>query len=104
MKQVHFVVRYWNPRLDGRVKHSNREFMFRLLATALFAFVMALPAYAQAPIPPETPGDVVATPAPEATTAAAEQIPGTGIPQLPRVMTPESNALKLTAGDFKHFF
>src|SRR5262245_53544504 len=62
--------------------------MSRLFALALVVSVLAVPAYAQGPIS----GDA----------SADGQTPAL---QLPRTSPlPETNALKLSAGDFKHFF
>jgi membrane-associated phospholipid phosphatase len=76
----------------------------RLLACTLFALAIAAPALAQAPVPAENAGEVASTSAPDG--SADAQLPGaTAAPQLPRVSpVPETNALKLVAGDFKHFF
>jgi len=77
----------------------------RVLATAVFVCSIAVPAFAQEPVPTEST-DTVATAAPDG--AKAEQLtpPGVnGIPQLPRVsQDPEGNPLKLAASDFKNFF
>lgn len=78
-------------------------FKVRILATALLACAIAVPAFAQAPLP--APGDAAAATAPD---GSAEQGPTPTaeiVPQLPRVTPmPESNPLKLSAGDFKNFF
>jgi len=79
----------------------------RILATALFACAIAVPAFAQSPIPAETPDTVAATAAaPDGSTP--EQLPVTGgnaVPQLPRVtQIVDGNPFKLSAGDFKSFF
>ena len=77
--------------------------MFRISAVTLIAFALAVPAYAQSPSPSEAPADVVATAAPDAGTPVTEQVGA--VPQLPRTLAlPETNAFKLSAGDFKHFF
>jgi membrane-associated phospholipid phosphatase len=79
-------------------------FSIRLLASALFACAIAVPAFAQEPVPAETP-DTVATNAPDG--SAAEQVPvTTGSPlQLPRgTEMIDGNPFKLAAGDFKNFF
>jgi membrane-associated phospholipid phosphatase len=80
-------------------------FRVRLLATALFACAIAVPAFAQEPVPTE-PADTVAATAPDGTTP--EQRPPSPVnvvPQLPRVTpAPEGNPLKLVASDFKNFF
>jgi membrane-associated phospholipid phosphatase len=79
-------------------------FSVRLFASALFACAIAVPAFAQAPAPAETP-DTVATAAPDG--AAPEQYPGVGSPvaQLQRdTVIVEGNPFKLSAGDFKNFF
>ncbi len=79
-------------------------FRVRLLATALFACAIAVPAFAQEPVPTE-PADTVAT-APDGSTT--EQLPAPPVnaaPQLPRVShDPEGGPLKLIASDFKNFF
>jgi membrane-associated phospholipid phosphatase len=79
-------------------------FPARLLACALLALAIAAPAFAQAPAPVENTGEAASTSAPDGSTEA--QLPGaTAVPQLPRVSpVPETNALKLVAGDFRHFF
>jgi len=80
-------------------------FRARPLATAVFVCAIAVPAFAQEPVPAE-PADTVATGAPDG--ATAEQRPASpvnAIPQLPRVShDPEGNPLKLVASDFKNFF
>lgn len=79
-------------------------FRVRLLATALFACAIAVPAFAQEPVPTE-PADTVAT-APDGPTT--EQLPAPPVnaaPELPRVShDPEGSPLKLIASDFKNFF
>ena len=80
-------------------------FPVRLFASALFACVIAVPAFAQAPAPVETP-DTAASSAPDG--AAPEQYPagvGGTVPQLPRdTVIVDGNPFKLSAGDFKNFF
>lgn len=77
--------------------------MFRISAITLVVLALAAPAFAQAPLPSEAPANAAATTAPETSAPAAEQ--AGGVPQLPRTLPlPEPNALKLTAGDFKHVF
>jgi membrane-associated phospholipid phosphatase len=80
-------------------------FRARLLATALFACAIAVPAFAQEPVPAE-PADTAATAAPDdATTEQRPAPPANTVPQLPRVShDPEGNPLKLVASDFKNFF
>lgn len=80
-------------------------FRVRLLATALFACAIAVPAFAQEPVPAE-PADTVATAAPDgATTEQRPAPPANTVPLLPRVShDPEGNPLKLVASDFKNFF
>lgn len=79
----------------------------RLVACALFVTSAAVPAFAQEqPAPSPNAGDTAAS-APATVTAAAaadgeQRPPAITIPALPRVMT--GNPLKLSAGDFKHFF
>jgi membrane-associated phospholipid phosphatase len=72
----------------------------RLFASVVFACAVAVPAFAQEPAPVETPD------APER--ASAEQLTTPGgltIPRLPRgTEIIDGNPLKLSAGDFKHFF
>jgi membrane-associated phospholipid phosphatase len=76
--------------------------LLRLVAIVLFACSLAVPAFAQDPVPVENTGDAqVATTAPDG--AQAIQLP----PALPRVMTTpveSANLFKLTAGDYKNFF
>jgi len=80
-------------------------FQVRLLACAFFVSAIAVPAFAQEPVPTEST-DTVATTAPDGTTTEQHPAPGpNAVPQLPRVShDPEGNPLKLVAGDFKHFF
>ena len=77
----------------------------RLVATSVFAFAIAVPAFAQEPIPAANTGEVVAA-APDSSVDG--QAPGAKeltIPQLPPAMVvPQGNLFKLSAGDFKHFF
>lgn len=61
--------------------------MPRFFAIALLASALAVPAYAQAPNSPDATGD--------------DQVPALQLPHPSPV--PETNALKLSAGDFKHF-
>jgi membrane-associated phospholipid phosphatase len=83
-------------------------FLVRSCATALIVCALASPAYAQAPVPVENPGGgVTDTTAPDGSTEEQVRVPGVnGAPELPRVtpVMPEGNPLKLSAGDFKHFF
>jgi membrane-associated phospholipid phosphatase len=76
----------------------------RLLATALLACAIAVPAFAQEPA--TEPADTVAATAPDGATPEQLPAPGTNaVPQLPRVShDPEGNPLKLAALDFKNFF
>lgn len=79
-------------------------FSIRILASALFACAIAVPALAQEPAPSETP-DTVAANAPDG--SAAEQVPVTGGSpiQLPRgTEMIDGNPFKLAASDFKNFF
>ncbi len=76
----------------------------RLFASVVFACAIAVPAFAQEPVPAETT-DTTATTAPDGSTA--EQMAAGGgptIPQLPRGMIVDGNPFKLSAGDFKNFF
>ena len=77
----------------------------RILASALLACAIAVPAFAQEPIPAE-PTDTVATAAPDGSTPEQIPPPGTNAaPQLPRVShDPEGNPLRLIGSDFKNFF
>jgi hypothetical protein len=74
----------------------------RIFASTLFAVALAVPAYAQAPLPAEN-GDAVAAntaAVPDGSTSGQS-----GVPQLPRVSpVPQTNTFKLVAGDFKNFF
>jgi membrane-associated phospholipid phosphatase len=80
-------------------------FSVRLLASSLIICAIAVPAFAQAPVPVDTP-DTVATTAPDG--ATPEQLPAGGsnaIPQLsPATYIVDGNPFKLSAGDFKNFF
>ena len=80
-------------------------FKVRILATALCAFVLAVPAFAQEPAPAPNTGDVAAVAPDGSTEGQAAVASAVTIPQLPRVTPiPEGNPFKLAAGDFKHFF
>ncbi|MBY0493158.1 MAG: phosphatase PAP2 family protein [Cyanobacteria bacterium] len=79
----------------------------RFFASALFVCAIAVPAFAQEPVPAETPDTVAATAPDESLTeqapAAAANI--NDIPQLPRgTHIVDGNPFKLSAGDFKNFF
>jgi membrane-associated phospholipid phosphatase len=77
----------------------------RLLACVTLALSLAVPAFAQEPVPSETPQTVAATAPDGSTTEQAAGGAGSAIPQLPRVTpTLDGNAFKLSAGDFKNFF
>jgi membrane-associated phospholipid phosphatase len=75
----------------------------RVIACAICALSLAVPAVAQEPVPTETPLTVAAA-APEG--SIPEQLPaGPTSPQLPQAPDPEGgNPFKLIAGDFKNFF
>ncbi len=77
----------------------------RLLASSLFVCALAVPAFAQAPVPAEAL-DTVASTAPDG--ASPEQLPvsgGNAVPQLPReTQIVDGNPFTLSAGDFKNFF
>src|SRR5688572_11414834 len=94
-----------NPALFADITRKTLMFPIRLLASVVFACAIAAPAFAQDPIPAETP-DTVATTAPDGSTAG--QLPAGGgltIPQLPRdTAIVDGNPFKLSAGDFKNFF
>jgi membrane-associated phospholipid phosphatase len=93
------------PALFADITRKKLMFSIRLLASAVFACAIAVPAFAQEPIPAETP-DTVATTSPDGSTP--EQQPASGgltIPQLPRgTVIVDGNPFKLSAGDFKNFF
>lgn len=77
--------------------------MLRVLASALFALSVAVPAYAQETNTPPT-GEVATTASGESTD---EQLTPTGLkmPQMPATSPiVDGNPFKLTAGDFKNFF
>jgi membrane-associated phospholipid phosphatase len=80
-------------------------FFARLFASALFACAIAVPAFAQEPVPAENAGTVVAH-APDATiTDKAVAAAANDIPQLPRgTVMVDGNPFKLGAADFKNFF
>ena len=77
----------------------------RMLASAVFACAVAVPAFAQEPTPSETP-DTVAVNAPDAETPdQSGATPPTGSLRLPReTVIVDGNPFKLSAGDFKNFF
>ena len=77
----------------------------RPFAIALFACALAMPAFAQEPVPAENTGEIAAA-TPDGASEAQRQVPGVNpVPQLPRATTiPETNALKLVGSDFKNFF
>ena len=74
--------------------------VLRFAACSLVMCALALPAWAQEPLPTENPGDTttaVITPAKEAVTPSQPII-------LPTAPVETSNVFKLSAGDFKNFF
>jgi membrane-associated phospholipid phosphatase len=76
-----------------------------LLASTLVALSLAVPAYAQEPVP--APAGDVAAATPVAADPNEAQLPPAGlkIPQLPAGMSiVDGNPFKLSAGDFKNFF
>jgi len=75
----------------------------RIIASALVALAIAVPAVAQQPIPAEN-GDVVATTAPDG--SQVPQLPPAPPRELQGLTTPveSGNLFKLAASDFKHFF
>ena len=79
--------------------------LVRLLASGLFVCAIAVPAFAQEPVPAETPDTVAATTPDESTPEQLPATAGNAVPQLPRVTTiVDGNPFKLSAGDFKNFF
>jgi membrane-associated phospholipid phosphatase len=74
----------------------------RLVAIALVACSVAVPAFAQAPAPENT-DTAVATPAPDGASADAQAPTPLVIPQATTELV-DGNAFKLSAGDFKNFF
>ena len=81
--------------------------MFRVFASVLFALTLAVPAFAQDPVP--APEGEVASAAPAgADDAQAPRPTGLTIPEIPQLPAAspfvEGNPLKLSAGDFKNFF
>ena len=81
-------------------------FLVRLLATALFACAIAVPAFAQEPAPTETGRYGRGDGAGRIDDRTASGLTGVNaVPQLPRVTPdPDGNPFKLIAGDFKNFF
>ena len=80
-------------------------FPARLLACALFACACAVPAFAQEPVPAETPETGTSTAPDGSLTEQALAAAANDIPQLPRVTQfVDGNPFKLSAGDFKNFF
>lgn len=77
----------------------------RLFAIALFACSLAVPAFAQAPVPTESADTAAAAPAPDGAEPQATP-PGISIPQLPPATTVlvDGNPFRLSASDFKNFF
>ena len=76
---------------------------FRLAAIAVFVCSVAVPAFAQDPIPVENTGDAqVAATAPDG--AQAIQLPPALPPQMVTTPVESTNLFKLTAGDYKNFF
>ena len=77
--------------------------MFRLFASALVALSLAVPAYAQEPVP--APEGAVATTAPTGTEDPQRlPPPALEIPKLPVESPIGGNPFKLAASDFKNFF
>src|SRR5262245_47421951 len=80
-------------------------FHVRILASALFALSMAVPALAQETAAP--PATEIASASPVSTTDAEQRPPAAPltIPQLPAESPIKGgNVFKLSAGDFKNFF
>jgi membrane-associated phospholipid phosphatase len=81
-------------------------FCVRLLASAVFACAIAVPAFAQAPVPAENTDVTGSTTAPEPTsTDKAAEPAAKDVPQLKQdTVIVDGNPFKLSGGDFKHFF
>lgn len=76
---------------------------FRLAAMALFVCVVAVPAFAQDPVPVENTGDAqVTATAPDGTQGV--QLPPAPPPRIVTTPVESTNLFKLTAGDYKNFF
>jgi membrane-associated phospholipid phosphatase len=77
----------------------------RLFASAFLVCAIAVPAFAQEPVPAETTGSVAHAAGDGASEVRQPAIASSSIPQLPPA-TPlvGGNPFKLTAGDFKNFF
>ena len=77
----------------------------RFLAIPLCVCALAVPAFAQEPVPVENPDTVAANAPAGSTTEQLPAIGGSAVPQLPRVTEIiDGNPFKLSAGDFKNFF
>jgi membrane-associated phospholipid phosphatase len=79
-------------------------FPVRPFATALFVCALAVPAFAQEPVPAETPDTVAANGGDGA--PADQPVPAPASPlRMPReTVIVDGNPFKLSAGDFKNFF
>ena len=80
------------------------KFAARFLATALLACAIAAPAFAQEPVPAESPETVTAD-APDASTTVQTPVTTGAIAEVSReTVIVDGNPFKLSAGDFKNFF
>src|SRR5687767_9153637 len=78
--------------------------VFRFAACFLVTCALAVPAWAQQPLPAENPGDTTValiTPEKEQAATAQQARPGEILPER---SIETANVLKLSAGDFKNFF
>ena len=75
--------------------------VLRLAACSLVMCALALPAWAQEPLPTENPGDATAASLTPEEEQAAKPAPPIILPTTP---VETSNVFKLSAGDFKNFF
>ena len=81
--------------------------VFRVAACFLVVFALAVPAWAQQPLPTENPGDAAAalvTPETEQNPQAPQVVRPVPPEILPATATETTNFAKLSAGDFKNFF
>ena len=81
--------------------------VFRVTACFLVVCALAVPAWAQQPLPTENPGEAAAalgTPEADQNTQAPQVVRPVPPELLPATATETTNILKLSAGDFKNFF
>lgn len=76
----------------------------RLAACSLMFCAMAVPAFAQEPLPAENTGDSAAAVITPAVDQNAQVIRPVPVEPAPASQVESSNVLKLVGGDFKHFF